>query len=95
MVPPELLVVVEILVSQRQRVDSLPDHLFYAALNPFLVPAIDETPAEPRQQVHLRVGFPQQQASPSEPIVPPLNSATIWPFLGCWQTRTDLGYTLS
>ena len=61
---PELLVVVEVLVSERQRVDPLPDHLLYAVLNQFLVPAIDETLTEPREQVHLRVGCLQQQASP-------------------------------
>jgi len=55
------IVIVEILVAQRQRVDPLPDHLFHAVLDQDRIPPIEEAPAEPRQQVHLRVGFLQHR----------------------------------
>ena len=53
--------IVEILAAQRQRVDSLPDHLLDAVLDQHWIPAVNETLTEPRQQVHFRVGFLQQQ----------------------------------
>jgi hypothetical protein len=55
--------VVEIFVAQRQTVHSLSDQLFERVLDQQRTPAVDETLAEPRQQVHLQIGLLQQKTS--------------------------------
>ena len=55
------LVVIQIFVTQRQPVDSLPHHLLHAVLDQPRIPAVPETLAEARKQIHLGVGFLQQQ----------------------------------
>ncbi len=59
----QLLVIVEVLVAQRQPVDALRQHLRQPVLDQQRRPAIDETARQTAQQVDLAVGLAQQQRS--------------------------------
>jgi hypothetical protein len=57
----QLVVVVQILVAERQAVDALRQHLLHAVMAPILRPEIGETGREPPNQADAPVRLPQQQ----------------------------------
>src|SRR5258708_1893599 len=58
---PQLLVVVEILIAQRQTVDPLGEHLENRVLDLVLIPAVEKTFRQARQQIQALVGLSQQE----------------------------------
>jgi hypothetical protein len=57
----ELFVVVEVLVAQRQRIDTLRHHLGDRMGDQNRVPTVEEALRQARQEVQTPVGFPQQE----------------------------------
>ena len=60
-VVPQLVVIVEIFVSQRQTVDPLRDQLQDGVLDQVLVPSVEKTPGQTWEQIQALVGLAQQQ----------------------------------
>src|SRR5439155_286619 len=58
---PQLLMIIQILVSQRQTVDPLRQQLLHRMLHKNRVAPIQKALGQPRQQVQPPVGLPQQQ----------------------------------
>jgi len=58
---PQLLVVVEVFIAQRQTVDALRQHLAQTVLDPVLPPPVGETGRHTLQQTDLAVHLAQQQ----------------------------------
>jgi hypothetical protein len=57
----QLLMIVEILVAQRQPVDALREHLGNPVLDPFRVAPVPEAGGQPVQQADTPAGLAQQQ----------------------------------
>jgi hypothetical protein len=57
----QLLMVVEILIAQRQTVDSLREHLLNRMLDLVLIPAVEKTFCQAREQVQALIGLAQQE----------------------------------
>jgi hypothetical protein len=68
-----LLVIVDVFVTQRQPIDSLREHLLNRVLDQILIPPVQKTLCQPRQQLQTFVGL----TPPSELIAPPSKRATI------------------
>ena len=58
---PQLLVIVQVFVTQRQPVDPLRQHLFQALLDPLRLPVIREAASNAPQQSQLAISLAQQQ----------------------------------
>ena len=60
---PQLLVIVEIFIAQRQTVDPLRDHLQNGVFDQILIPVVEKTLRHARQQIQAFVGLAQQECS--------------------------------
>ena len=60
---PQLLVIVDVFVAQRQTVDPLREHLQNRVLDQLLIPPVQKTFRQSRQQIQALVGLPQQQCT--------------------------------
>ena len=60
-VGPELVMVVDVLVTQQKAEQPLRNQLPHRMLDPPLAPVVLETGRQPRRQVEQRVGLAQQQ----------------------------------
>src|SRR3954463_3791543 len=58
---PQLLVIIDVFITERQTIDPLCQHLPDGMLDPMLLPPIEKTGGEPRQQVQALFSLPQQQ----------------------------------
>ena len=92
---PQLLVIVEVFVAQRQTVDPLREHLRIECFDQLLIPAGPENTLPARGSRFSRLSvWRSRNAPPSELIVPPSKRATISRFRTL-QIRNPIGYTLS
>ena len=74
---PQLFVIVNVFVAQRQTVDPLGEHFQNGVIDPRLVPPVQKHPAS-RGSRFRRLSVSRNRKAPlSELIVPPSNRATI------------------
>jgi hypothetical protein len=59
---PQLVVIIDIFVSQHQRINALPQHLLQPVLDPRRLPSIAKTIPQSLQQSDPSVGLSQQQS---------------------------------
>jgi hypothetical protein len=58
---PQLLVIVQILIGQRQPIDPLPQHLFQTVLDPLPLSVIRKAASHASQQTYLAIRLTQQK----------------------------------
>src|SRR4051794_16245807 len=60
---PQLLMIIDVFVTESQTIDPLRQHLPDRVLDPIRLPSVKKTRGESRQQVQLFLRFPQQQCA--------------------------------
>ena len=89
----QLVVIVEVFVSQRQRIDPLRDQLPDLMLDAPGIAPVSKQAARRGSRLMRRSTSRNSRASPSELITPPSNRALTWR-RKCLATRSWIGYTL-
>ena len=82
--------IVEILIAQRQSIDSLRDHLRNRMIHLVLLPAVEKALRKPFQQIELLVGLPQHQTSCVGTDRSPIETGYNFTFPASCKTETRL-----